>query len=209
MAVPLTLPYAHLNLRRNPFGELERAERAELAEVEVDELVECVRRPGVAVQLLGGSGCGKTTHLLAIHRRFASAPYVKVIDGTRARVPFGHPVHVDDAHLLASSERRRLLHRPASFVLTTQCDLSEEIARSGLRSVVVRPHQLLSADLLERVFARRVEAARRGPGPVPRLARSTVEALIERWGPDVRSMERALYEALARLEECGYVRVPT
>jgi hypothetical protein len=205
--VPLTLPYARLNLRRNPFGELGRDERAALAVVEVGDLAERLERPGIAVQLLGGSGCGKTTWLLALRRRFAAAPFVKVVEGVRTRVPRGHPVFVDDAHLLPPARRRRLLRRRASFVLTTHVDLEPELQRCGLEPLTVRPAATQGAERLERAFALRVEAARRGPGPLPRVPRSAVEELARRFGDDVRSMEQELYHAFVALEEVRDVEV--
>lgn len=203
----LTLPYACLNLRRNPFGELEPEERAVLAVTEVVDLAERLRRPGVAVQLLGSSGCGKTTHLLALRRRFRDAPFVKVIQGVRTRVPAGHPVFVDDAHLLQPACRRRLFRRPASFALTTHYDLSADLVGCGLEPVVVRPAEALDADRLERLVHLRIEAARRGFGPLPRVTRAAVEKLLSRHGDDVRSMEQVLYGAFADLKECGDVDV--
>jgi hypothetical protein len=207
MALPPSLPYAHLNLRRNPFGELEAEERAELAVAEVGSLVARVRRPGAAVQLLGPSGSGKTTWLLAIRRHFPGAPFVKVHERVRTRVPSGHPLFVDDAHLLPPRQRRRLLSRPISFILCTHLDLAQELAALGLEAVTVTPGGSLSAELLEVAFARRVEAARRGPGAVPRVPRTTVERLLAGCGGDVRSMELALYQAVVRLRECGDVQV--
>lgn len=203
----LTLPYARLNLRRNPFGELEPEERAELAVTGVEGLAERLRRPGVAVQLLGDSGCGKTTHLLALRRRFLDAPFVKVIQGVRTRVPAGYPVFVDDAHLLPPAQRLRLFRRSASFVLTTHRDLSAELERRGLEPVVVRPAETLDAQRLERLVHLRIEAARRGPGRVPRVPRAAVEELLRRHGDDVRSMEQVLYGAFVDLKECGDVEL--
>ena len=43
------LPWARFNLHRNPFGELTPDERAELAVVEVDYLIEMLGDPGQAV----------------------------------------------------------------------------------------------------------------------------------------------------------------
>ena len=69
------LPYACINLRRNPFGDLDLAERAELAIVDVASIIARLDNPRYAVQFVGDKGCGKTTHLLAIlqqvpHQRF-------------------------------------------------------------------------------------------------------------------------------------------
>lgn len=195
----LTLPYARLNLRRNPFGELEPEERARLAVTAVDGIAKRLRRPGLAVQLLGGPGCGKTTHLLALLRRFVGAPFVKVFEGVQVRIPRGHPLFLDDAHLLPAARLRRALRRPASFVLTSHVDLAAEIERCGLEALTVGPAEAHDADLLGRVFAVRVEAARRGPGPLPRVPRAAVEELVRRFGSDVRSMEHCLYRAFVTL----------
>jgi len=67
---PIALPFAHLNLRRNPFGELDLSQRAALAVVDVDRFVRRLAQPGYAVQFTGDRGRGKTTHLLAILRHF-------------------------------------------------------------------------------------------------------------------------------------------
>jgi len=197
--VPVTLPYARLNLRRNPFGELGPEERAAIAVVEADGLAERLQKPGLAVQILGGCGCGKTTWLLALLRGFPGAPFVKVVEGVRTALPAGHPLFVDDAHLLPPTRRRRLFGRRASFVLTTHVDLAAEIERCGLAAFTVRPAETQDVERLERAFALRVEAARRDSGPLPRVPRAMVEELVRRFGSDVRSMEHCLYHAFVTL----------
>jgi hypothetical protein len=201
------LSYVRQNLRRNPFGELDLEARAALAVAEVDELVTLLGTPGRVVQLLGGSGRGKTTLLLAIRERFPGSPYVVMRQGERARIPHGHPLFVDDVHLLPPRRRQRLFGRRVSFVVCTHEDLSDELGGYGLRVSRIRPAERLSAEALERIFRRRIEAARRGTGPVPSVSRDTVESLIERHGEDVRAMELALYEGVQQLREVGDVQV--
>ena len=201
------LPYARLNLRRNPFGELDLAARAELAVAEVGELVRLLKAPGQVVQLLGEGGRGKTTLLLAIRARFPGTPYVKILEGERPRIPKSHPLFLDDVQLLSPRQRRRLFRRPVSFAVVTHVDLSVELERLGLRVTSVWPARLLDAEALERVFNRRVEAARRGPGPVPWVSRDTVKKLIQEHGEDVRAMELVLYEGIQRMREVGHVEV--
>ena len=48
------LPFSHINLRRNPFGEVSRADAADLAviQVDLDPLIQRLRRPGFAVQFI-------------------------------------------------------------------------------------------------------------------------------------------------------------
>jgi hypothetical protein len=65
----------------------------------------------------------------------------------------------------------------------------------------------LDVAALEQVFRRRVEAARRAPGPLPCVPREVVERLVRRHGEDVRAMELALYEGVQRLMEVGNVEV--
>jgi hypothetical protein len=64
-----SLPYAHLNLRRNPFGEFSEDERTALALVDIEPIIERLNNPGYVVQFVGEKGYGKTTHLLAIRSR--------------------------------------------------------------------------------------------------------------------------------------------
>jgi hypothetical protein len=205
--VPDALPYARLNLRRNPFGELDLATRAGLAVAEVRPLAAALVEPGHVVQFLGESGRGKTTLLVALRSRFPAAPYVKIPVTGRARLPRGHPLFVDDAQLLSPRRLRRLFGRRASFAITSHVDLSVEGEQPGLRWTTVRPAEHLDEETLARIFGLRVEAARRAPGPVPRVPRETVEKLIGFHGEDVRAMELTLYEAIQRLREVGNVEV--
>jgi len=201
------LPYASQNLRRNPFGELDLETRAALAVAEVEDLVVFLGTPGHVIQVLGGSGRGKTTLLLAIRERFPGAPYLEIRQGERPEIPHSHPLFVDDVHLLPARQRKRLFGRRVSFVVCTHEDLSVELGRYGLRVTRIRPAERLSAEALEQIFRRRIEAARRGPGPVPWVSRDTVESLIRRHGEDVRAMELALYDGVQRLKEVRDVQV--
>jgi len=201
------LPYVRQNLRRNPFGELDLETRAALAVAEVGELIALLGTPGRVIQLLGGSGRGKTTFLLAVRDRFPGAPYLEIRQGERGRIPHGHPLFVDDVHLLPAGQRKRLFGRRASFVVCTHEDLSAELESYGLRVTRIRPAERLSAEALERIFRRRIEAARRGLGPVPWVSRDTVQSLIRQHGENVRAMELALYEGVQRLREVGDVQL--
>jgi len=59
-------PYLRWNLLRNPFGELTRQERAELAVVDVAIYLAELQAGRTALHFLGDQGRGKSTHLLAI-----------------------------------------------------------------------------------------------------------------------------------------------
>ena len=81
------LPFSHLNLRRNPFGELTAAERTRLAIVEFDAALQHLKSPRSVVQVVGEKGYGKTTHLLALAAQFSEHAYVHIPEGQRATIP--------------------------------------------------------------------------------------------------------------------------
>ncbi len=117
------LSFAHLNLRRNPFGEPDRRERASLAEVDIGLLAESLRKPGFVVQLIGEHGVGKTTHLLALHRHFPHAPYVRFrLEEKVGRIPRGHPLFLDETELISPLYRRLLFRRKVSFAIASHMD---------------------------------------------------------------------------------------
>ncbi len=195
---PVSLPFAHLNLRRNPFGEVEPAEQGELAVVDVDRHVERLRRPGYAVQFLGDQGRGKTTHLLAILRHFPNSPYVHIGEGQRPRIPQGHPVFVDEVNRLPRRRRRRLFHRRVSLALGTHEDFHAELTSAGFDVETVSAGGLEVAELC-RIANRRIESARRDPGPLPQLSLRTARAMIDRFDDDLRSIHARLYDIFQNL----------
>lgn len=195
------LPYGHLNLRYNPFGELGSAERAELAVVDLDQAVEPFRQPRQAVQFLGSMGRGKTTHLLALARRVAGAAYVRVEEGQRPVIPEASVLLIDEAQRLPRWRRLRLFRRVTSLALASLQDFSRELQSAGLSVTTVRLDTPLEPAQAGRIFHRRIEAARRGPGPLPAIGESTLHWLVERYGSDVRAMESHLYEVLQDLQE--------
>ena len=195
------LPFAHLNLCRNPFGELSFADRAGLAVVEIDRFVRRVRQPGYAVQFLGDKGRGKTTHLLALRQHFPEAPYLHIGEGQRPRIPRGHPLMIDEIQRLPRWRRRWVFRRSVSLVIGTHEDVSAELLRAGFEVDSIEAGALLDAERLHEILNRRIRWARRAPGPVPRVTLNTAGALIERFGDDVRAIEWHLYEMFQGLEE--------
>src|SRR5262249_43157873 len=100
-------PYRRWNLRRNPFGELTREERAELALVDVEQHLAELRQGRTALQFLGPCGHGKTTHLLALQRELDEAVYIYLPeDGPQPPIPAIRPLLLDEAQRLSSWQRR-------------------------------------------------------------------------------------------------------
>lgn len=198
------LPFEHLNLRRNPFGELPVAARAALAIVDVSpELVARVRGGRFALLFVGPPGRGKTTHLDALAALLPGAPLVRVpIDAPPPPMPDAPVLLVDELHFVPPRARARLLARGPGLVATTHGDHARELARAGLPHTLVPVGGLTPGRLLA-VVERRVEWARRGPGPVPRLGPATAAALVARHGDDLRAIIDTLYDVVQALPAPG------
>ena len=197
----LTLPFAHLNLKFNPFGEATREDRAEMAVADVDRFVELLQRGG-AVEFVGGHGRGKSTQLLALHRRFPEAHYLK-LQRIEAPRPAGL-LFVDEVELVR--DRDRLFRRCRSIALGAHRSHADELRRRyrEVETVIVAG---LTVGHLRAIVDRRIEWARRGPGPVPRVPDRALAALIARFDDDVRSIESILYSSFQELDEVGNVEV--
>ncbi len=192
-------PFAHLNLRRNPFGEPELSQRAALAVVRVEPFVKRLKQPGYAVQFLGDKGRGKTTHLLAILQHFPNAAYVHIGEGQRPRIPRGQPLLIDEIQRLPRRRRRRVFRRPVSLAIGTHEDVGAELARAGFDVQTVEAAASLDADRLQQILNRRIQWARRSPGPIPSLTIETARELIQRFGDDIRAVEWYMYEVFQDL----------
>lgn len=186
------LPYAHLNLRHNPFGELDPEDRAALAVVEVEPLLSWLDRPGRALQLLGPHGCGKSTHLLALHRAVPGSTYVRAWRDRPLRVEPCELLLLDEADSAGWLARHRALRAASRLALSTHRDLSWALRLAGFE-VRTQEVEAPAPHTLSRIFAARIEHGRRGPGPLPRVEPELVADLHRRHGRDVRAMEDELY----------------
>ncbi len=203
----MQLPFVHLNLRRNPFGEVPQDERGALAVVDVEHFVERLGQPGFAVQFIGECGRGKSTHLHALRQHFVDAPYVRVAEQPRGfRPPPASVLFIDEAQFLSRRQRRRIFGRDASFAVGTHADLAGVFERAGLTYETVHVGGV-DAARLRRIIERRMEWARRAPGPLPRVSPPAVAELVARHGDDLRAIEHHLYEVFQRLEEPCHVQV--
>lgn len=186
------LAFEHINLRFNPFGELDAEIRAQVA-----ILPPLTLPPGHVLQLMGDAGRGKTTLLLAWHHAASGSAYEYVPEGQDRLVDRTLPplMFVDEAQRLCP-RRQRLFDQVERLVLATHDDLSSFTTRP-VETVVLEG---IDVDRLERILSWRIEAARRGAGSLPRLSRQSVERLAERLGDDLRAMELHLYDVFQSLE---------
>ena len=188
-------PYHLYNLYRNPFGELTRNERAELAVVDIDHSVSIATDPGSVLQFVGDCGHGKTTHLLALLRRIANAQYVYLPeDGPRPRIPEYRPLLVDEAQRLSLWQLRRVLKLGGQLVFGTHVDLSRAIKRAGLEVVTLNVARNSSVEHLLEILHRRMDASQLGHESTPRISPAMAIRLREKHGSNVRAIEQELYE---------------
>ena len=172
--------------------------------------------PRQALQLVADHGRGKSTLLLALHRRrFASSPYTQLHAGDGPPSIASGPVQfIDSVENLSWWTRRRLYRqlarRSVSLACTTHRDLSRELVSAGFE---VRTVQIgiRSVDELERIVHGRVRAAQMEPvlfedppacavePPLP--PRERLEALYRTHGDDVRTIEHHLYLDYQRLKK--------
>ena len=146
---PPGLPFAHLNLRRNPFGEIDRRTWAELAVVDVTAFVRRLAELDYAVQFLGEKGRGKTTHMLAILRHFPQAAYVHLPEDRQPPIPRGRPLLIDELQRLSRWRRRLLYRRKSPLVIGTPIDYAQELRRAGYDTYACE----VVMDRVERTFS--------------------------------------------------------
>ena len=199
----ISLAFEPLNLRWNPFGEPAPEDIAGLAVVDVEAYVDRLRKPGFAVQYLGEAGRGKSTHLMALHRFFPDMPYLRFPENTRIpRIPRAPVLFLDETQRLPRGLRQRIFSRKGSFVIGTHEDHSPELARAGIETVSIHLSGM-TAERLARIIERRLEWARRGPGPLPRLSDSKIARLIAAYGDDLSAILGCLYEEFQTLQGGG------
>jgi hypothetical protein len=206
IAVACGMPgaYAHLNLRINPFGELPAHVRSKLAVADTAPLVQALRTPGTAVQLIGRCGRGKSSHLLALHRELPESTYARLwTDRALPADLSGEVLLIDEADAVSPWRRLALVRRGRSVAVAVHTDQSWLLRLAGFRvqSVAVGT---VDRTRLRAIVQRRIEFARLGPGPLPGIPDRVLDALIARHGDDVRAMEDPLYEAfqtLVRIED--------
>ncbi len=190
----VALAFAHLNLTRNPFGQLAPSLLAELARNDAPQVV-----TGEALQIVAPKGSGKTTWLHAIE---AANPgcvraAVDLHSSLASPAPRDGAVYLlDEADFCKLAQLRGIARSARTVVLATHSDLSPRVPRP-LRTVRTPP---LTTDRLHSIVERRVECCRRAPGPTPMPSMARLAALLEEHGDDLRSILDRLYDALQGLQ---------
>ena len=195
--------YARLNLKFNPFGELTREQRRQVAVAELTNVLDWLSEPRRAVQFVGPCGHGKSSHLHALARQRKDSLYVRADreSGPVADTPL---LLMDEADASWPWTRWARYRRAQQLALALHRPRTTELRAFGFDVLTI--HVASAApDRLRRIFDARSELARRQPGPVPRVPAAVVRQLVDLHGANVRAMEHQLYDAVERLEEVGDV----
>jgi hypothetical protein len=220
------LPFVRLNLRHNPFGEAAEEERgdlfvgglndwplflggapvlgngAERGSGSVDDRGGRVTESRRFLQFLGPSGCGKSAYLLALRDRFPGAHLLawNSVEGWPELSASGnHPLFVDDAQELDGPLLDRVL-RFHAVAVATQKDLAVSFRKAEFLVRTVRVPDRVSFSLLQEMVTRRLEWARRGPGPLPSVGVELLRSLLARHCYDLRAIQSHLYDWCQQLE---------
>lgn len=223
---PFSPPFAHLNLRFNPFGEIDRDDRAKAAVIATQDYERWVnaflKNPAYILQFSGECGRGKSTHLhllkklLQEHFPDATYTYYEEDEVVRSLPNKASLLFLDETQRIPKRLRQKLWKRQYALVIATHEDHSKEFEKHGreFEHVVLEG---LSVEKLRRVLEGRLELARRTtntaiptaapPQPLPYFPDETIQKLIEQFGDDIRAIEHHLYHVFQDLKELGHVNI--
>lgn len=211
MKPALALSFAHLNLRRNPFGELSAEERSELAITDVEDVRSFLAQQGhplpPALQIIGDKGHGKTTHLLALLRQYPAACYTWLPEGETVTIRTdGEPIFVDEAQRLTRRQQRAIWGIPKRLILGTHQDFEHSLRQAGRAVMTIAAERQTSPQRVHEIMNARIRMFRRGSGPIPQVSLCVAEQLCERYGSNIRAMLGCLYEHFQSMKDSEDVR---
>ena len=183
----LTLPFIHLNLRFNPFGELPLKYRAKLSVIDSDPFIAHLGKPR-GFTVLGDKGHGKTTHLLTLRNLLPGSGYVHFPEDIRPKIPSGSPLLLDEAQRISWWARRRLFKGTQPLVLGTHRDFSDELTKCGRKVWTIQAGIKTDRIQLDKIVRKRIEFARREAGEVPVVPMNTIGKLLYKYGADIRAI---------------------
>ncbi|MGI9516662.1 MAG: hypothetical protein ACR2NP_06445 [Pirellulaceae bacterium] len=199
----IDLPYAALNLRYNPFGELTRGQRLETAvpRCDLDSILEFLVPERRAVQFMGPAGSGKSTHLFCLADGLPKFCYVHLPEAKKREVPAREDLMIDEAQRLRRRPRMRLWRSARRIVLGTHVDLDRSLTSCGFSVRTIRLDQQPTATWLQQTVNQKLMVARRTEAPLASMNDATAVKLLREFGNNVRAIDRYLYERFQQFEE--------
>ena len=192
------VPFAKLNLLRNPFGELVQEDRIAAAIIDWDLIEPFLNRPRVALQFWGECGHGKTTHLLAILDHLQHAQYVYLAEDEKCP-PIPEPAEnetliIDEAQRLPFWTKRRIFKRDAPLILGTHRDFRKHLQRCGYEVHSITFENQLRPERLQEIINRRIELARFQKGDIPQISLQESQKLCHQFGDNIREIESLMFD---------------
>ena len=202
----MKLPFSHIYLRFNPFGELDQQQRVEVAVVDVSKYKYMLNEDGNAIQFLADHGRGKTTHLLYLYQYYSGAEFTQLYPGDKPDMSQRLMRFVDSVENMSKHERMTMYKNTPSLACTTHTDLTKELTAAGYKvlNIIV---SLNDTEKIRQVFNRRIEFSRRCKGDIPVINEHIVESLIKQFGDDIRAMEHCLYNKFQNMEKIENVKM--
>lgn len=200
----MTGAYAHLNLRQNPFGELEPHHRAALAVVDLGAVLDHLAEPHTAVEFVGPCGHGKSTHLHALRRALPDAHYARLWTDEPDPSGLSGTLLLDELDAVGPWRRLRLLHCAERLAIGVHRSHHLTLRLHGFRVLTIRVADPDPARI-GAILRRRIAFCRLDDGPIPTLDDATVRTLCHRHGANVRAMESTLYDAVRAMTEVTHV----
>ena len=199
-----SLPFEHLNLRRNPFGEFSAEDRTQLAIVDLkaalDHLHTAAQKRPPVLQVIGEKGFGKTTHLLAIAKLFPDSVYIHIPEGEYATISAaGEPLLIDEAQRLTLWQRLWLFRSQRTLVLGTHRDFTQHLKWAGRSVLTLDAARHTNPERIEQILNDRIRSVRRSADPIPTVTSATTKTLFALYGNDLRSIQHHLYEVFQNL----------
>ena len=187
-------PFHRYHLFRNPFGELTREERADLAVADIGPWLAHLANRSSVVQFVGECGRGKSTHLLALAKQLPTARFIYIPEkGPSPTLPDIRPLMVDEAQRLSNRQRNHLARTGGPLVLGSHCDHTHLFQRHGLQVHTVFVAELVTPPAICTILNHRIEASRHQLGQVPSISMQFAVRLFEQFGSDMRGIEHYLY----------------
>lgn len=221
-----TSPYHFLGLWRNPFGELSREERVQVAVLDLQTWLDFLSTgPRTVLQFVGDCGYGKTTRLLALqhalrqhHQREVPYIYFPELESPWKRVswsghqrspsppwpklPDARPLIVDELQRCRKRQMRQLLRLPGPLVLGTHVDRARKFEQHGFEVCSVNVESASTVSLIRTALNRRIEASR-VPQTIharsfrcPTLSEKSVTLLARQYKANFRAIENHLYHEI-------------
>ncbi|RDH84023.1 MAG: hypothetical protein DIZ80_07770 [endosymbiont of Galathealinum brachiosum] len=202
----MNLPFDHLNLRFNPFGELTSDQRKQVAFVDIESLTKSLNKEATAIQFLADHGRGKTTHLLSLHDYYSKTEYIKIYQGDKPDFTEQFIRFVDSVENLTKKSRLELYKKTSSIAFTSHADLSKELHKAGFSVTTIKVCMENELTLRD-IFTQRIKFAQRNDGAIPVVDQFAIKKLKTLYGDDIRSMEGHLYELFQQMERIENVKV--